>query len=71
MPVNLAVRYALRILKQGWRPCGLCLVFAGCAATAYAGGPLPVPEIDPGSTVSALVLLTGGLLLLADRCRCK
>ena len=30
-----------------------------------------VPEIDPGSAVGALALLTSGMLLLTDKRRCK
>jgi hypothetical protein len=38
------------------------------ASVAFAGGgPAPVPEIDPGTGVSALALLSGGLLLLRSR----
>jgi hypothetical protein len=43
--------------------------------TALAGAgppPLPgVPEIDPGSALSALTLLTGGLMVLVDRRRVR
>lgn len=41
---------------------GLSLLLAGVATSAFAS--IAVPEIDGGSTVSALVLLSGGLLVL-------
>ena len=34
--------------------------------------PIPgVPEIDPGSILSAMALLGGGLMVATDRCRAK
>jgi hypothetical protein len=50
---------------------GLGLVVMACAGTALAGGgpPPDAPEIDAGGLVSALSLLTGGVLLLTDRFR--
>ena len=49
---------------------GLALVIlTGLAGTAFAGGGLDVPEIDPGSIASAMTLLSGGMLILADRRR--
>jgi hypothetical protein len=50
---------------------GLALVLGACAGTAFAGGPLPAPEIDPGSIAGALTVLTGGMLMLTDRLRKK
>lgn len=47
---------------------GLMLVLAAMSGTAMAGA---VPEIDPGSALSALTLLTGGVLVLKDRRRAK
>jgi hypothetical protein len=41
---------------------GLSLLLAGAATSAFAS--ITVPEIDGGSAVSALVLLSGGLLVL-------
>jgi hypothetical protein len=40
---------------------GLTLLFVGMAGSLLA---IPGPEIDPGSGLSALVLLSGGLLVL-------
>ena len=48
---------------------GLLLVFLACASPALAV--LTVPEIDPGSAVSGLTLLAGGMLLLADKFRTR
>jgi hypothetical protein len=45
---------------------GLSLLMAGIATSAFATA---VPEIDGGSAVSALVLLSGGLLVLRTRRR--
>lgn len=46
--------------------------WALCAsASAGAGVPTSVPEIDPGSAVSAVTLLIGGVMTLADRRRSK
>ena len=42
---------------------GLSLLLAGAASSAFAT-PVSAPEIDGGSVVSALVLLSGGLLVL-------
>ena len=43
---------------------GLILLLAGTVVTASAN---VVPEIDAGSTVSALALLSGSLLMLTSR----
>ena len=59
-----AIRTASRVL-------GFVLVFGVLAGRAVAGGPVPVPEIDPGSLAGALTLLTGGLLILTARSRPK
>ena len=42
----------------------VCLL-AGLSAQAWANE--PVPEMDPGSMASALLLLSGGLLILTGR----
>src|SRR5262245_56960328 len=51
--------------------CGTLLIVAGLAGTAWSGGDggQGAPEIDPTSTISAMTLLTGGLLIVADRIR--
>jgi hypothetical protein len=47
----------------------LALALGAMTGVAFAGGPLPSPEIDPGSMSSALTLVVGGLLLLKSRVR--
>lgn len=55
------------------KACGLVVVLAAISGLSYAGaGPPPsTPEIDPGSMLSALTLLSGGLLLITDRRKSK
>jgi hypothetical protein len=52
---------------------GLLLVFIASASPALAQltDGRAVPEIDPGSAVSGITLLAGGILLLADKLRIK
>lgn len=52
----------------GRQICGLGLVLAASSGTAWAA-PVFTPEIDPGSMQAALMLLGGGVLLVADRFR--
>jgi hypothetical protein len=59
----------LRWLGVARKGLGLALVMAAIASPAWAGGPLPVPEIDPGSMAGAVALLAGGALLLTHRLR--
>jgi hypothetical protein len=49
---------------------GFLMVFASLTRPACALF-TTVPEIDPGSAVSALTLLTGGVMVLASRIRRK
>lgn len=44
----------------------LTFLLAGAASSAFAGS-VTVPEIDGASAVSAIVLLSGGLLVLRAR----
>jgi hypothetical protein len=56
-----------RLVRVGWV---LCLLLVTLSSIAWANGGNNrggAPEIDPGSTISALVLLTGGILLITDR----
>lgn len=53
----------------GRKAVGLALVVAAFSGSAHAA--IGVPEIDPGSMVSALTLLTGGVLILTGRVRRK
>jgi hypothetical protein len=45
---------------------GMMLLLMGAAAVAVAGQ-APTPEIDANSSASALLLLSGGLLMLRSR----
>ena len=45
---------------------GLSLLLVGVASSAFAAA-VSAPEIDGGSAVSAVVLLSGGLLVLRAR----
>jgi hypothetical protein len=56
-------------MKLFLKAAGLMLVLSSMAGIAQATPPIPTPEIDPGSMVSALTLLTGGLLVLNGRRR--
>ena len=44
---------------------GMLLLLVGASTTAMASN--PVPEIDGGSAVTALALVSGGLLILRAR----
>ncbi len=46
---------------------GLALLLIGAAGIAAAGGPTSAPEIDPAMGISALALLSGGLLVIRAR----
>ena len=61
------------ILTSARKTVGLMLILTAMAAKADAGAPPPptAPEIDPGSVLSAMALLGGGLLMLTDRRRAK
>ncbi|MFO0808652.1 MAG: hypothetical protein U0746_08525 [Gemmataceae bacterium] len=49
---------------------GLALILVSIPGTAWASGP-PVPEVDAGSMLSAATLLSGSVLILANRVRRK
>jgi len=46
---------------------GFVLLFPGAASTALAV--VAVPEIDPGSAISAFVILGGAVLIIRSRAR--
>jgi hypothetical protein len=48
---------------------GMALLFAGVSQFASALVPQGVPELDSATGVSALVLLSGGLLIIRARRR--
>ena len=60
-------------VRGAWRLTGLALVLAAICGTveAGAGPPKHVPEMDPGSILSAITLLSGGVMILTDRRRSK
>ena len=60
------------VLKLARKSIGLLMLLSATALTAGAGADPPtscasVPEIDPGSVLSAVTLLTGGLMVMTDR----
>jgi hypothetical protein len=62
----------LNVLVRGVRmAAGLALILAATATAANAGAGTQtyphVPEIDPGSILSAMTLLSGGVMILTDR----
>ncbi len=64
------------MVRKFFQFAGLSLVFAATATVAHAqsasgssGG--AAPEIDAGSMISALTLLTGGVLMITDKFRSK
>ncbi len=56
-----------RALRAAAVAAGFLCVLAGLSGLAAAGAGVPVPEMDAGSMVSAMTLLSGGMLILAGR----
>lgn len=54
-----------RIGRNGALALGFLALLGGMSGGARAF--LPVPEIDPGSAVNALLVLSGGLLIVTGR----
>ncbi len=52
--------------KNGAAAIGVLAIVAGLSGTAMAYN-LPTPEIDAGSMVNSLLVLSGGVLLLTAR----
>ena len=46
---------------------GFGLIVAALSRLSYAGAPVPAPEIDAGSLVAGLTLLSGGILIVTNR----
>ena len=46
---------------------GLALLLVGASQFVTAGSPVGVPELDPATGVSAVVLLSGALLVIRSR----
>jgi hypothetical protein len=59
---------ACRLSRQA---VGLGLVLAALGGVARAGNVVATPEIDAGSLLSGLTLLSGGILILTNRSRRK
>lgn len=59
-----AATRAFRLVRKSM---GLALALTAFCGTAW--GFDPTPEIDPGSALSSLTLLAGGVLLLFERAR--
>jgi hypothetical protein len=64
MPSNCP-SFGRKIMELGRKTLGFVLVFAACAGAAFARQ--HVPEIDPGSSASAIAFFVGGMLLLMPR----
>jgi len=45
----------------------MMLLGAGTLAVAMAAGPVAVPEIDPSTSMAAIVLLAGAALVIRGR----
>lgn len=56
----------VRGLRKGL---GLALVLAGMSSSAWAVD--IAPELDPGSMMSAIALISGGLMVLTGKRRAK
>ena len=71
MRSNWLTKLAAASFRFSRQICGLALVVAACSGIAQAQPPGlgGAPEIDPGSMKAALMLLSGGVLLVADRFR--
>ncbi|HTU92777.1 MAG TPA: hypothetical protein VMF69_22035 [Gemmataceae bacterium] len=69
MRTTCLTKWAAASLRVSRQACGLALVLAACSGMAQALPPSSTPEIDPGSMQAALMLLSGGVLLVADRFR--
>ena len=70
----MSTRFSM--LRRGaWSLLGLALILAAMSGKAEAGAGPPqhkaVPEIDPGSILGAVTLLSGGFMILTDRRRSK
>ena len=60
-----------RLLRRGFATAivALATVMSDGTASANPGGGGGAPEIDAGSAMSALTVMTGGILLITDRIR--
>jgi hypothetical protein len=61
------------LARKAIKAAGIALMLSALNNSAFAGaGPPPaVPEIDPDAALSAMALLTGGIMVLTGRRRTK
>lgn len=64
----MAVCY-YRVARAALVALGFLCMLAGVGGSAFGG--LMVPELDPGSMANALLVLSGGLLIITGRRRRK
>jgi hypothetical protein len=76
----LVQKVSFNMVRKLFQFAGLALVMAATATVAHAqsasggssgGSSGAAPEIDPGSVMAALTLLTGGVLMITDKFRSK
>jgi hypothetical protein len=65
---TMIVRGFLGLATFGRMALGLGLMVAALGVPTFAGG-APIPEIDGGTMVTALALLSGAVLVLTNRVR--
>ena len=66
----MSIRKVLSAVGPVRKALGFLVVLSAVSGPAYAGAKIQdVPEIDPGAAVSALTLLSGGLMVMTDRRR--
>lgn len=71
MMMTRTARTVQLVVKAGRTSVGAALLLTGLGSIALAQNTAPTPEIDAGSAVSALALLSGSIMLLRDRLRAK
>jgi hypothetical protein len=70
--MKMVLKDFLGLVACGRKALGLGLMIAAFGGPAFAGEPAPaVPEIDAGSMVSAVALLSGAVLVVTNRVRRK
>lgn len=67
MKCNWMTNVSAEAFRLTRKSIGLALALTAFGGTAW--GFDPAPEIDPGSAISSLTLLAGGVLLIYDRYR--
>ena len=64
----MGIDFATRMIRMAGKAFGVGMILAALSTPAWAVH-IVTPEIDPGSMVSALTLLTGGMLMFTERRR--